>query len=126
MWICEKCNETYTDDCVGEETVCACGGELVRAKMCEGCGEWVDETEPICKWCLDNLEDIDTMVRFGKDNKTTLKLNSFIVSHFDDNEIENILLSLIKYKQLNGEDVFKDFVEEMRFEIAKWHLRGNK
>lgn len=124
MYICKDCGKNYEDYEVesieelpyGEEhcglgkplyplkrtyieSECGCGGEIVKAKPCENCYSWTAEGRDFCIDCLEEHKTIDTMLEIGADWEETISLNGFLASAFTKEDIEQILIDVLK----NGE-----------------------
>lgn len=121
MYICEDCGKIYEDEEAvsveempyGEEhcglgkpiwdnnrvevETCSCGGELVKAKKCEKCGEWMpDNIYHICSDCRDKYATLDAMIEMGAEWQNKFALNGFLTSIFSAKEIELILIDVLK------------------------------
>ena len=134
MYICEDCGNIYEDEEV--ETVdempygerhcglgkpiwdmsrvevenCSCGGELVKAKKCEKCGELMpDNSHEICAVCRDEYATLDTMIEIGADWQNKISLNGFLTSVFSAKDIELILIDELKGRK---DDFVKKQIKE--------------
>ena len=91
-----------------------CNGEdFGEAKECEICGKYYDEDELIdgvCEKCIDRCRNDEKIcLEVGDENKEEIKINSFLLSMFDEKDIEAILA-----EQMKKQDVSKacnDFID---------------
>ncbi len=71
-----------------------------EAKECEVCGEYHDEEELIsgvCEECIDKCRhDVDMCAEIGEESKKEVKINSFLLSFFNVQDIEKVLLEKLK------------------------------
>jgi predicted amidophosphoribosyltransferase len=109
-----------------------CRGDYEATTPCEICGsEHLDDEliSGICEECLEEYRyDINTCFEIGKAETESIELNSFIVSLFDREEIEEILLkALLQEEKIHGKvdcqkfiDVDKSwFAERLAEEVKK-------
>lgn len=115
MYICRDCGRlfdrthfaTSTDYTTGipfdvrEEFCPFCYSEdYGEAVTCEVCGEYHEEEELIngvCEDCIDKCRhDVDMCFEIGMDNRSEVKLNSFLLSMYDERDIEAILIKYLK------------------------------
>lgn len=121
MYICEDCGKIYEDEEVEtvdempygerhcglgkpiwdmsrvEVEACSCGGELVKAKKCEKCGEWMpDNSHYVCANCRDEYATLDSMIEMGGECQNKIALNGFLTSVFSARDIELILIDTLK------------------------------
>lgn len=124
MYICKKCGKVYEDEEVEDveretydETLCgfgeplwkrinvdvepcSCGSELVKAKECAKCGEWMpDEPCDICENCVAEYETLENVLEIGADYEENFKINGFWASVFDKEEIELILMDALTARE---------------------------
>lgn len=150
MYICEDCNKIYEDEEVetvdempyGEEHCglgspiwdmsrvevenCSCGGELVKAKRCEKCDEFMpDNSHEICAVCRDEYATLDTMIEIGTDWQNKILLNGFLTSVFSAKDIELILINELKGRK--DDFVKKQIKEYCDFDIdCFWGVADKK
>lgn len=110
MYVCNRCGattdeiESYTEwhgaegtSNYGEITFdkpCRCGGNFVEAKECNLCGEWFDPDnmyDGICEECLKKETTEENAYKLGEECKESVKINGFLKSVFDTEEIVQIL-----------------------------------
>lgn len=119
MYICTDCGKVFEDweviteveNPYGEEhcglgvprtrfiridTECLCGGEIVKAKECERCGEFTAEYRDLCFNCYDEYKTLDTVLEIGAEWECTVPLNGFLLSAFTKEDIEQILIDTLK------------------------------
>lgn len=121
MYICRDCGKIYEDEEI--ETIdelpygevhcglgapiwdnnrvilkdeCDCGGEITKAKKCEKCNEWTTEDRSFCLDCLDTHKNLETMLEIGADWEEKISLNGFLMSAFTKEDIEQILIDILK------------------------------
>lgn len=123
----------YWGQPVHEETTgCPrCGGGFEETKPCGLCGSEKTEEEMVGGVCLDCLDDYkydtDTCLKLGELEREEVELNSFLLSIFTRDEIEEALFlalnELKKYKPVDCSDfIFADadwFGTKLREEILK-------
>jgi hypothetical protein len=134
MYICEDCGKIYEDEEAvsveempyGEEhcglgkpmwdmnraevEACSCGGELVKAKKCEKCDEWMsDNSHSLCEDCANEYATLETVLAIGADWETKMSLNGFLCSVYSKEEIELILMDALTAK---GEDFIKSEIKK--------------
>ena len=118
MYICTDCGKVFEDweveredSTYGEEhcglgapitrfmridTECSCGGEIVKAKECERCGEFTAEYNDLCLNCYDEYKTLDSVLEIGAEWEENVSLNGFLLSAFTKEEIECVLLYALK------------------------------
>ena len=68
-----------------------CGGELVEAKRCKICGEWIPEDSlDICDVCLEDGTNLDNALEYGAEATESVELNGFLAELGKDT-IEKVL-----------------------------------
>lgn len=86
-----------------------CHGDYEKAVMCEKCGAYHLEEDingGICDNCLDEYKyNIDVCYKIGDEDKEEIKINCFLTSMFDEQEIEAILYKHLKEAKETGADV---------------------
>ena len=120
MFKCESCGHIFEDgeqakwkesrgehfgfEC--EETVDGCPlckGDYEEVYNCEICGSVHTGDEihgGVCDDCIGKYRyDIDMCFRVGAITKNEVKLNSFITAMFDEKEIEDALMQVLKERQ---------------------------
>lgn len=140
MYICEDCGKIYEDEEVEtvdempygerhcglgkpiwdmsrvEVEACSCGGELVKAKKCEKCGDLMpDNCHDVCADCRDEYATLDTVLEMGDDYATNISLNGFLTSVYTKEEIELILIDTLKVRD-------KDFIESKVNEYCNFDI----
>ena len=111
MYICKDCGKLYEDEEAEDVYAttryynlvaidsCACGGELVRAKRCQRCDEFMPEDSfSLCDSCVEEYETLENALEIGTDYEEKVSLNGFFTSVFTKEEIESILLETFKAK----------------------------
>lgn len=108
-----------------------CKGDFEETSPCGICGSEKTEEEivgGVCLDCLDNYKhDTDTCLKLGELEREEIELNSFLLSIFTRDEIEEALVlalnELKKYKPVDCSDfIFADaewFGDTLRKEILK-------
>ena len=108
-----------------------CGGDYEETKPCAICGAETlcdDLNGGICVECLSSYKyDTDTCLKIGEMNREEIELNSFLLSIFSRDLIEEtmtqVLIELKKLKPVNCSDfIFADaewFGDTLRKEILK-------
>lgn len=80
-----------------------CKGEYGETKKCEICGsEHLEEelNECVCDECLEKYQnDIDMCFKVGSGDVENVKLNCFLASMFDKEEMETILFRELKERE---------------------------
>lgn len=111
MYICKDCGKIYEDEeaedvyattryyNLVEIDSCTCGGELVKAKRCQKCDEFMPEDSfSLCDSCVEEYETLENALEIGADYGEKVSLNGFFASAFTKEEIESILLETFKAK----------------------------
>ena len=111
MYICEDCGKIYEDEEAEDVYAttgyynlvniepCSCGGNLVKAKRCEKCDEFMPEDNlALCDSCIEEYETLENALEIGADYEEKVSLNGFFASAFTKEEIESILLETFKAK----------------------------
>jgi hypothetical protein len=93
-----------------------CRGDYERTTPCEICGsEHLDDelVGGVCDECLEDCRyDINICYEIGKSETESIDLNSFIVSLFDREEIEEILLkALLQEEEIHGKVDCQKFID---------------
>ena len=93
-----------------------CKGDYEETVPCEICGSEHLEDElisGICEECWENYRyDINTCYEIGKSETDSIELNSFIVSLFDREEMEEILLkALFQEEKIHGKVDCQKFID---------------
>lgn len=117
MYICDECGNVvcehdlqtrkdfkpvemslHTDWCYETMTApCECGGEFVKAKKCEICGEYIPEDGlDLCDNCIEKGETLENALKIGDENNISVEINGFLASMFEKDEIEEILTRELK------------------------------
>lgn len=108
-----------------------CGGDYEETRPCAICGAetvWDALNGGICLDCLSNYQyDTDTCLKIGEINREEIELNSFLLSIFSRDTIEETMTRvLIELKKLTPVDcsdfIFADaewFGDTLRKEILK-------
>lgn len=129
MYKCIDCGHLFDE---GEQTTwkedygeqfCGCPickGDFEKTEKCKSCDAEHLESELIygfCPECWTNFEnDKELSYRLGGKEKTQVKLNSFLLSVFCEQDIEEILWE--KVKQMQNVDC-KKFIEEDKIWFAE-------
>lgn len=108
-----------------------CGGDYEKTEPCAVCGSetsWDALSGGVCIGCLSNYQyDTDTCLKIGEMNREEIELNSFLLSIFSRDTIEEtmtrVLIELKKLKPVDCSDfIFADaewFGDTLRKEILK-------
>ena len=108
-----------------------CGGDFEETQPCVICGtetSWDALSGGVCFGCLSNYQyDTDTCLKIGEMNREEIELNSFLLSIFSRDTIEEtmtrVLIELKKLKPVDCSDfIFADadwFGDTLRKEILK-------
>lgn len=110
MYKCENCGHLFEE---GEQAVweerhgldtppyekwsgCPlCKGDYEEVHQCKECGDWHERDElmgEMCDKCIDKYKyNIDICHKIGKKSEEEIKINSFLVTMFSKEEIEEIL-----------------------------------
>lgn len=126
MYICKDCGKIYEDEeaedvyvttsyyNLAEIVSCCCGGELVKAKRCEKCDEFMPEDNlALCDSCIEEYETLENALEIGADYEEKVSLNGFLTSEFTKEEIESILLEAFKAKDDKiKKDAIKQYCED--------------
>lgn len=85
-----------------------------------------DEINDILKQLIDNLEDIYT-ITVKLDDKIFINIYNFFLSENEFATIESHVLKCKKEnnKYLINKTYFRDFIQELNFEIYKGNIKGN-
>lgn len=77
-----------------------CEGEYVEVDICPICNEWKEKEKMnngVCDSCINNQAyNVDVCYKIGSCEKVDVELNGFLMSLFDVEDIEMILMSKIK------------------------------
>ena len=96
-----------------------CKGVYEKTVPCEICGSEHLKDELIsgvCEECIEDYRyDVKTCYEIGKNDDKDVKLNLFFASHFDKDEIEDILLTaLLKEEKIFKKVDCKKFINEYK------------
>lgn len=137
MYICEDCGKIVAEEdvsahneSIGEywgvpcfETIYSCphcGGELEEATECVVCGGWSSEDNGICDDCLDKLTTDENCLDIGEENLEKIKINGFLYSAFNEDEINNILWEKLKEDQIKLDEVKVAYRDYDKSYFAEW------
>jgi hypothetical protein len=112
----------------------SCGGDYEKAKQCEECGSVFLEDDLTCGFCEECCEKIVKEYSFGhidelylinSNSKESVELNRFIYYMFSPEQINEILLNVLKeqdaFKKVDCRDFIKEdeywFIEQVK---KKW------
>lgn len=119
MLKCADCGKTFAGDFIR----CPyCGsGEFAEATKCSGCGKWhLDTEDKYTEMCDECLEENKFLYRYNakkcfdlsKNQKESVEINSFLLSQFSAEEIENILLNELSWEQRTPYSDYINFIEK--------------
>ena len=132
----ESRGEYWGEPCSEEVSGCPlCRGDYEKTIPCEICGAEHTRDElfgGVCEECIEKYQnDLDMCLKIGANDTEDVKLNYFLASMFDKEEIEKILFKeLVKAKEYLSEYIQKDcekfansnrdwFVERLIEEVKK-------
>lgn len=96
----ESRGEFWGESCTETISCCPiCKGDYEETEKCEICGgeHFPDElTDGICEECIKNYETVETCYKVGKSEKETVKINCFLAETFAAEEIEKILIDILR------------------------------
>lgn len=142
VYVCHICGDVFDGDLPtaiephGEELpILACNrcrwGEYVEAKECKACGEYFPDNNNygFCDTCIDENATIEMAIELGENDLVNMEINSLLVSLFTREEIEAILLKIVKenrlkYKRkcnwycLESRNI-DNYVEELRYKVRQ-------
>ena len=100
-----------------------CHGEYEESTPCEICGSEHLEEElngGVCDECIEKYQhDIDMCFKIGSNDTDDVKLNCFLASMFDKEEIEEILFRELKEAQKYRQIDCEKFIESDRSWFAE-------
>ena len=113
MFVCEDCGREFEDwEAERLNFDCRCGGSLIEARECKVCGKARAEEDlinDVCESCIDKCRhNRDLCLQIGEDNRSAVKINSYLLSLFDEKDIEAILIEFMKKNDLDDCDTFID------------------
>ena len=137
MYICEKCHNTFEEPKelknmggdIGESDYCCpwCGytEEFSEVIECAICGEIVRESETeecVCEKCLNKYAGRKHAFQLGDKNKDFVFLNGFVVSFFDEKEVEQILREVLvhRYWESDIDEKGKEYCLDDKWEFANY------
>lgn len=110
LYICEKCGATMrhmdAKKC-GDDLLCPiCGCDALEdAVVCDICGEIVSAHDAegldhdVCHKCIEEKRyDLDYLTAVGGGSLTEISLNSFLADQFTVEEIEDLMLTSLKWR----------------------------
>ena len=102
--VIEDRGEFCGSPCSEELSVCPiCHGvyaETVRCQVCDSEHFEEELTGGVCEECFEKYQyDVDMCYRLSADDKSSVKINSFLYTMFDEEEIEQILFEALKERQ---------------------------
>lgn len=111
----ESRGEFWGAPCYEDMSGCPiCGGDYAKAKKCEMCRTVHLEEEleaGVCGDCVEKYRnDIDMCYAIGAHEKDDVSLNSFLLSVFSPEQIEEILFSALKEAKKLVEIDCKEFI----------------
>ena len=129
MWICDNCGELYEE----LEKHCKCGGYIVNAIECKACGEYYDEDiligfgkDKICESCYDNSLDFENAFEYGTEDKEKREINGFLATHFSDDQIENILIEVLKKSRFSEYELAKEYLGKDNWDFGEMIAKNIK
>lgn len=100
-----------------------CGGEYEESTPCAFCGsEHLEEdlNGGLCDECIDKYKnDIEMCFNIGKNDDDDVKLNCFLASMFEKEEIEEILFEKLMRRKENIDIDCKKFIDSDRSWFAE-------
>ncbi len=102
-----------------------CGGELVEAKRCKICGEWIPEdTEDICEVCLENATTLENALEYGAEATETVEINGFI-AELGAERINEILEAVLKSGAVDYGKMLEGYVRAVSPEFGEFVIERN-
>jgi DNA-directed RNA polymerase subunit RPC12/RpoP len=136
MYKCRDCGKVFENaeekgtrgEYLPECTCPHCGSEdYDKAIECEECGEYYladDLTEGVCPECIKGFaNDLEMCYKVGKCDEREIKINGFLLSMFEVEDIEKILLGTLKARKNLGYDINgAEYINESK----EWFVRHRK
>ena len=126
MYICNNCGaeleysdirvqKDYYNEGDGERWFCPhCISENIEeAKSCEICGKNIPQSHfgNICDACIEEECTVDNAIEFGRNEKTDVKVNEFVAHMLTEEEINELLELIVKYKFSKDKKAVIDYVD---------------
>lgn len=141
MFYCEGCKKLYSE---GEfywdklenshykDAFCpTCHDSLEEAKRCEVCGEYFAPSisKEVCDDCINPHLTVETAIEIGREEKTSIKINSFAAAVLTEKEIEEWIEKVLRYKfnlKSESNDEVRKFLLEDSYFFSEFVLYKEK
>lgn len=133
MFICTECGRIYEELRCSRESYgavtpdeCVCGGDIVEAKECEACGEYIpeDASMSVCKWCIEEEMTVATAIKMGRHGKSEVKINGFFATVLTEQDIDEILEAFVEQHFLDKSKPVREYILEDPDYLEDWIING--